>query len=449
MSFLTQRVCFRAKFNRFTFCFNVRDKRWFTRYLPPAKNAVAKIPDLGEVVRMSTELHHIRGNSALFQTFRVFYSPDSPTDETAQKETESSTEILPQTPSDSWIAMELPFSTNSALRDAYVMLDTKYVRVGKILEDLDAFAGDIGHRHTRRIGNSESKAPTPTLSIVTAFLDRIRLRHGIRVDRNLRLCGRVTWVGKSSMEIIIEIWEVAEGIEDISIGQANFMMIARDVKKNKSIEVPSLRLETKVDKLAFEAGKINKRNRINTTEHSLRIEPPSPLESDFLHSQFVQVRDHLDTQSCVPIGDTVTQSSIIMHSQERNMHGQVFGGYLLRLALEQSWTAAYMHAKIAPRMVVMDDIDFFSPVDVGSVVCFKSKVVWVDVKRRLVYTQLSAVVVDPAHTRSLKNKVHFVFRIPDGVTLKQVSPMTYKHGLWLLEARRRAERFLRECQNEM
>lgn len=32
----------------------------------------------------------------------------------------------------------------------------------------------------------------------------------------------------------------------------------------------------------------------------------------------------------IPIGSTKIENNLIMHSQERNVHGKIFGGFLMR-----------------------------------------------------------------------------------------------------------------------
>lgn len=43
------------------------------------------------------------------------------------------------------------FSTNALLRDQYELFQTKTMRLGLLLEDLDTFAGDIAARHAGKI----------------------------------------------------------------------------------------------------------------------------------------------------------------------------------------------------------------------------------------------------------------------------------------------------------
>lgn len=63
---------------------------------------------------------------------------------------------------------------------------------GKILEDLDALAGNIAFNHVQ--GNA---------MIVTAGVDRIRVRERPEISADQYLSGKVTWVGNLSTSIII------------------------------------------------------------------------------------------------------------------------------------------------------------------------------------------------------------------------------------------------------
>ncbi|CAN0533683.1 unnamed protein product, partial [Ectocarpus sp. 8 AP-2014] len=64
---------------------------------------------------------------------------------------------------------------------------------GRILEDLDALAGNIAFKHC-------SEDPSFPL-LVTASVDRIVLRRHPELDCDITLMGRVVWTGRSSMVI--------------------------------------------------------------------------------------------------------------------------------------------------------------------------------------------------------------------------------------------------------
>ena len=46
------------------------------------------------------------------------------------------------------------------------------------------------------------------------------------------------------------------------------------------------------------------------------------------------------------IGDTLKESYELMHLNDQNMNGNIFGGFIMREALEIGWLAAFSHAKV-------------------------------------------------------------------------------------------------------
>lgn len=97
-----------------------------------------------------------------------------------------------KTMADSYMEEYLPFKSTPALLDEYITTGGK-VRIGKILEDLDALAGAISYKHMDTFVNS---AP---LTVVTASVDRMELLMPNTVE-DFKLSGHVAYVGKSSME---------------------------------------------------------------------------------------------------------------------------------------------------------------------------------------------------------------------------------------------------------
>lgn len=58
---------------------------------------------------------------------------------------------------------------------------------------------------------SNHEGATRPLLLVTASVDRMVLKKPIRVDTDLKIVGAVTWVGRSSMEIRLEVIQPIEG----------------------------------------------------------------------------------------------------------------------------------------------------------------------------------------------------------------------------------------------
>ncbi|KAJ3072011.1 hypothetical protein HDU99_002295, partial [Rhizoclosmatium hyalinum] len=82
--------------------------------------------------------------------------------------------------SDSFAQVFLPFRQDASLRDEYSSHFGK-IRVGKVLEDLDALGGYIAYLHV--VG-----ASIP-LAVVTASVDRMDMHGELPVDRDVSLSG--------------------------------------------------------------------------------------------------------------------------------------------------------------------------------------------------------------------------------------------------------------------
>ena len=96
----------------------------------------------------------------------------------------------PRPPSESITKINYDFKDDEFLMERY-RNPFGHLRFGKVLEDLDALAGNIAFGHVQ----------DPEVNIVTASVDRIRLSGSIDLENNQQLSGKVTYVGTSSMEI--------------------------------------------------------------------------------------------------------------------------------------------------------------------------------------------------------------------------------------------------------
>ena len=106
---------------------------------------------------------------------------------------------LRRTPSESLIGIGVNVVSEPAVSDTYQNFDGQ-LRLGKLFEDLDAFAGNVAFRHA-----DDADPTTVPNRLVTASVDRIDLRRRITMDRDLHLSGNVSWVGNSSMCISLSL----------------------------------------------------------------------------------------------------------------------------------------------------------------------------------------------------------------------------------------------------
>lgn len=92
-----------------------------------------------------------------------------------------------------------------------------------------------------------------------------------------------------------------------------------------------------------------KLRRLLTQKQSLFNQEPNTFEQKIIHSLFTKTIDMNNktfNTRMLPIGavwmeDCIVSNIIFSHPEDRNAHNAVFGGFLMRHALELSWALAY------------------------------------------------------------------------------------------------------------
>ena len=123
------------------------------------------------------------------------------------------------------------------------------VHGGVILKLCDECGGITAARHARRLA-------------VTVAVDSMAFHEPVRVGQLLRLRGRITYVGRSSMEV-----EVIVEAEDLLTGRithtnsAYYIFVALD-NDGLPTEVPRLELTSDQERCRFEEGRDRQRQRL-------------------------------------------------------------------------------------------------------------------------------------------------------------------------------------------
>lgn len=154
--------------------------------------------------------------------------------------------IMDKGVSDSRVEMTYRFGSDLVLKDLY--LDSGgNVLIGKLFEDLDSLAGTVAFLHSQ-----DDSPDTPPAQLVTASCEAITLRRPIPTSKDIVLVGQVGWVGKSSMDVIVEVHE-RRGTEPVStlLGSASptlllssvFTYVSRNRATGKPLAVNRLVLE--------------------------------------------------------------------------------------------------------------------------------------------------------------------------------------------------------------
>lgn len=112
---------------------------------------------------------------------------------------------------------------------------------GQLMEWIDVVAAVVARRHSGH-------------NVTTVAIDNLQFKAGAFINNTLVLIGRITYVGKTSMEVRVDTYvEDLQGMRNV-INRAYLVMVALDENDNP-IEVPSLIIETEAERAEWEAGK--------------------------------------------------------------------------------------------------------------------------------------------------------------------------------------------------
>lgn len=111
---------------------------------------------------------------------------------------------------------------------------------GQLVAWIDEVAGIVGKRH------AES-------DIVTACFDNLIFKAGAYLNDTLVIRGKLTYVGKSSMEVRVDTYREALNGTRTTINRAYVVMVAVD-ENGKSRPVPGLIVEGEAAKAEWEAA---------------------------------------------------------------------------------------------------------------------------------------------------------------------------------------------------
>lgn len=146
---------------------------------------------------------------------------------------------------------------------------------------------------------------------------------------------------------------------------ANFTFVARDSKTGKSAFVNKISPETEREKVLLEEAE--ERNQMRKQKRGQQKKEIEEGEVDRLKELLAEGRIFCDMpaladRDSILIRDTCLQNSLICQPQQRNIHGRIFGGFLMRRAFELAFATSYAFAGSAPFFLEVDHVDFLRPV---------------------------------------------------------------------------------------
>ncbi|KAJ9097811.1 hypothetical protein QFC19_006679 [Naganishia cerealis] len=387
----------------------------------------------------------------------------------------------------------LPFSKDKTLLEKYKNT-AGGLRIGKLLENLDSLAGTIGYRHCLpatafatstedgmtgiTTGSIIKASHDAGLYIATAAADRIDMFQDLAAPnkiQDIRFSGFVTYTGSSSMEVFVRMEGLGTrpGDEPKTIMLGRFSIVCRDAFTHRAKKCPQLVLNTSEEKAMFAIGEDHKNRKKMSSMISLDKVPPSQPEINMLHEMMLKVADrekqiedsgrtgHRPPQSSIKeeivyTSETELGSVTLVQPQERNLHGKVFGGHLMRLVCffssmrsnaSNRWSFLWLlsrrlFAGRTLRFLALDQIIFRLPVPIGAVVRMKAETVTStrpkskeELSTGLEFTSAGNAKVHVVVTAQIQD----VAKGNQEPLAKLVVPKTYQEAMEYIEGARRLE----------
>ena len=155
-------------------------------------------------------------------------------------------------PSASRVALTYPFASDEDYREQYTSA-WGTMRIGRILEDLDALAGNVALRHA----DDGDPATRPPL-LVTAAVERVTFGSGgvcpLPIDEDLVLSGAVGYCGRSSLEILLGPARARAELAEPPLLRAKFTFVARDRATGRAAPINALAPQTADERARFDEG---------------------------------------------------------------------------------------------------------------------------------------------------------------------------------------------------
>lgn len=337
------------------------------------------------------------------------------------------------TPSASWVGINFPIKDDPYVRNMFKKFYTDGIRTGKLIEILDLIGGACAYRYMKLDILSRDA------TFVTICVDDFQLfEDTISSQKDLFISSYVCYAGKSALEIRVDV--TYTDTPDTLLASAYYVFVARDAQDySKAKTVPRLVFDGEYDInsciLRAELGKKNQQGRKEHQARSTFKMAPSSEESQELHNLFKMTLNEEYQKEYVPIPNTAVEKTLLMHLQDKNIHGKIFGGYLMKEASDLAWTTAYLHGsgRDHPQFVHIDEVAFLNPVEIGSVSMFKAWITYVE--ENLAHVMIT---VDTLKSKSIKHRTcELHMTLAHSMNVPKVVPLSYFDGMAYIEGKRR------------
>lgn len=304
-------------------------------------------------------------------------------------------------------AVAYRFSTSMPLRDEYVG-NTGKVLVGRLLEDLDALAGNVAFDWCSDTLDTDGNPPL----LVTAAVDRIKVARPLLISEDLYLTGRVIWTGSSSMLVRMKMRAGRHAGVGEQLLTADFVYVALDKRTKKTAKVHQWEPETAEDKELFAHGlqkAAEQKLRRNKVHLAYEMADPATVMAMVAQGDaLAELPAAHRSQAKVLMARTGLENTVLTKPQHKNTAGNVFGGYLMRECYELAFTTCFAFLGKHPTFKEIMEFVFDKPVPSGSLLRLRSRIVYTTANHACV--EVSCMVIQPETCNVFRaNKILVVF----------------------------------------
>lgn len=168
---------------------------------------------------------------------------------------------------------------------------------------------------------------------------------------------------------LMQVLYFAEGSNalDVVALTANFIFVARDSKTGKAAPVNHLSPETEQEKVLYEEAEarnnLRKRKRGDAARREFDNGEANRLQTLLTEGRIFCDMPALADRNSILMRDTCLENAMICQPQQRNIHGRIFGGFLMHRAFELAFSTAYHFSGLVPYFLEVDHVDFLRPVE--------------------------------------------------------------------------------------
>lgn len=311
--------------------------------------------------------------------------------------------VPPASPYESMLECRFPLETDTLLRNSVTDFNNwSSFRLGKFYETVDALTADVAYRHCNGGGGNGSTTTTTTtnpqlpvndgqedearndgVTLVTAghYHSRKLARTNIHTDVSLR--SYVTSVGRSSMEVRTDALDLCPDGRERLVNVCHTVMVALDPTTMKPLSksgrsIRALQLtedprDTQRLQLAQQHQEIRQARSRQAMQLRLPVsEPPSAQEMrriHQLHQGVILQSEASHSGTTTPsltspvVADYTFRSSCVVFPEQRNVHGKLFGGFVMTEAQNLAQYTATFFAQGEPVISMgIDDAIFLQPI---------------------------------------------------------------------------------------